>query len=233
MRLPSRRVLRVVLVGAILIVVAVILHVVTGGEAFGVADQTSDALTYLSIFLLIAGDAIVPILPGETTLNAASTAAAGGDLELPLVIMAGALGAIVGDSTLFALARHNRHRVKPQIERAKGDARVVSALDYLGGNRKILLVFARYIPGLRFVVNATFGLSDLPYLKFLPWSALGAITWATYTCLLAYWVGSTVEDYPLASVIISGAITTALISILFLRERRRRQNRVVDAESAG
>lgn len=86
-----------------------------------------------------------------------------------------------------------------------------------------MLVFARYVPGLRFVVNATMGLSDLPYLKLLPWSALGGILLSVYTCALAYWVGSTIEDYPLASVIVSGAITTGLISILFLRERRRRR----------
>jgi membrane protein DedA with SNARE-associated domain len=222
MELPSRRVLRAVLIGAILVVLAVVLHVATGGDAFGVADGGSDVSTYLAIFLLIAGDAVVPVLPGETTLNAASTAAAGGSLELPLVILAGALGATIGDSVLFMLARRNRKRVQPQIDRAKRDARVMNALGYLGDNRKILLVFARYVPGLRFVVNATFGLSELPYLKFLPWSALGALLWSTYTCLLAYWVGSTIEDYPLASVVISGAITTALISVLFLRERRRR-----------
>lgn len=233
-RLPSRGVLRAVLVAASVVVVAVILHVFTDGEAFGVADATPVALSYLSIFVMIAGDAVVPILPGETTLNAASTAAAaGGDLELPLIIIAGALGAIVGDSALFFIARRNRRRVQPQIDQARSNARVMNALDYLGDNRKVLLVFARYVPGLRFVVNATFGLSDLPYLKFLPWSALGAVTWATYTCLLAYWVGSTIEDYPLASVIISGAITTALISILFLRERRRRQELGIDVESAG
>lgn len=224
MKLPSRRVLRAVLVGAVLVVLAAVLQVVTDGEAFGVAEGGSDLLTYVSISLLIAGDAIVPVLPGETTLNAASTAAAAGELEVVFVIMAGALGATVGDSTLFALARRNRERVQPQIDRAKRDARVMNALGYLGDNRKILLVFARYVPGLRFVVNATFGLSDLPYLKFLPWSALGAVLWSTYTCLLAYWVGSTIEDYPLASVVISGAITTALISILFLRERRRREH---------
>lgn len=224
MKLPSRRVLRAVLVGAILVVLAAVLQVVTDGEAFGVAEGGSDLLTYVSISLLIAGDAVVPVLPGETTLNAASTAAASGELEVVFVIIAGALGATVGDSTLFALARRNRERVQPQIDRAKRDARVMNALGYLGDNRKILLVFARYVPGLRFVVNATFGLSDLPYLKFLPWSALGAVLWSTYTCLLAYWVGSTIEDYPLASVVISGAITTALISILFLRERRRRDN---------
>jgi membrane-associated protein len=233
MKAPSRGLMRAILIGAILVVIAVILMVVTEGEAFGVADQSHVALSYLSIFLLIAGDAIVPILPGETTLNAASTAAAGGsDLELPLIIIAGALGAIVGDSALFGLARHNRRRVQPQVEQARNNARVMSALDYLGDNRKVVLVFARYVPGLRFVVNATFGLSDLPYLKFLPWSALGAILWSTYTCLLAYWVGSTIEDYPLASVVISGAITTALISVLFLRERRRRQQQTAGAADA-
>jgi hypothetical protein len=54
--------------------------------------------------------------------------------------------------------------------------------------------------------HRTFGLSDL-----------------AYTCLLAYWVGSAIEDYPVASMMVSGAITTALIAILFLRERRRRR----------
>jgi hypothetical protein len=27
--------------------------------------------------------------------------------------------------------------------------------------------------------------------------------WLSHTCLLAYWIGSTREDYPLASVVIS------------------------------
>ncbi|MFN8132617.1 MAG: DedA family protein [Solirubrobacteraceae bacterium] len=209
---------------ALVVAVAGILQAVTGGEAFGAAEQ-APALAYLSIMLLVAGDAVIPVLPGETTLNAASTVAAGGELALVLVIVAGALGAIIGDSALFWIARHNRHRVQPQIEKAKADERVSTALAYLGDNRKLLLVFARYVPGLRFVVNATFGLSGLPYRQFLPWSALGGLLWATYTCVLAYWVGSTIEDYPVASMMVSGAITTALIAIIFLRERRRRARR--------
>lgn len=225
LRHPSRGVVRAVLGVAVVVVIAAILQVVTGGEAFGAAEQTPVALSYASIFLLVAGDAVIPVLPGETTLNAASTVAASGDLSLPLVMMAGALGAIVGDSTLFALARRNRRRFEPKMQAARSNPRIGSALEYLGDNRKILLVFARYVPGLRFVVNTTMGLSHLPYRKFLPWSALGGILWSVYTCALAYWVGSTIEDYPLASVIVSGAITTALISILFLRERRRRHGR--------
>lgn len=224
--------MRILLGVSLVVAIAVVLVVASGGDGFGLAEQTPIALSYLSIFVLIALDAVIPIFPGETTLSAASTsAAAGGDLQLPLIIIAGALGAIVGDSILFMLARRNRARLQPQIDSAKKSARVNNALGYLGDNYKILLVFARYIPGLRFVVNATFGLSDLPYLRFLPFSALGAILWSTYTCMLAYWVGSTVEGYPLASMIISGAITTGIISVLFLRERKRRA--ALDAQSPG
>ena len=52
--------------------------------------------------------------------------------------------------------------------------------------------------------------------------ARGAL-WATYACLLAYWVGSTLDNYPLASVVVSGAITTLLIAIYFLHARRARK----------
>lgn len=223
-KLPSTRLTWGLLIGSLFVAIAGALLVVTDGEAFGAAEVRPIALSYLSIFLLIAGDAVVPILPGETTLNAASTLAANdGGLELGLVILSGALGAIVGDSILFGLARRNRTRLQPRIDSARSNPRVSSGLDYLGENHKILLVFARYVPGLRFVVNATFGLSEMPYRQFLPWSALGAILWSTYTCCLAYWVGSTIEGYPLMSVIVSGAITTAVISFLFLRERNKRR----------
>lgn len=48
------------------------------------------ALAYLTIFALVFSDAIVPVLPGETTLNTASVLASQGSLELGLVIVAGA-----------------------------------------------------------------------------------------------------------------------------------------------
>jgi membrane-associated protein len=223
MTMPRRGVLIGAGVVVALIAVVAILSAVDDGDGFTlvVADPASRA--YLSVFLLIAGDAVIPVFPGETTLNAASTLAAQGTLALPLVIVAGALGAIVGDSTLFWIARRNAHHVRPQLERAQGNQRVAAALAFMGDNAKILLTFGRYVPGLRFVVNTTMGLSDRPYREFLPWSVLGGVMWSSYTCLLAYWIGSTLEDYPLASVVISGIVTTAVMGAVYLRLRRRRR----------
>jgi membrane-associated protein len=68
----------------------------------------------------------------------------------------------------------------------------------------------------------TMGLTDYPYRRFLGWSALGGTLWATYTCLLAYRVGSALEDFPLASIVVSGVITTVLIGVVYWIDRRKR-----------
>jgi membrane protein DedA with SNARE-associated domain len=56
-------------------------------------DPSSDFAAYALVFLMVYGDAVVAIFPGETTLNVASTLASQGELELTPVIVAGALGA--------------------------------------------------------------------------------------------------------------------------------------------
>jgi hypothetical protein len=45
-----------------------------------------------------------------------------------------------------------------------------------------------------------------------------------YTCGLAYLVGTSLADFPLASVLISGLITTVALGAIFLVLRRSRNN---------
>jgi membrane protein DedA with SNARE-associated domain len=208
---------------ALLGVGAYFVHRVAGGDGFSFVDAAVGDWAYLATFLLVFGDAICALLPGETTLNAASTLAAQGQLDLGLVMVAGALGAVVGDSTLYWIARLASRRVEPQLDKARQNEKVVAALDFMGSSAAVLLVFGRYVPGLRFAVNATMGLSAFPYRRFLLWSAIGGTLWAVYTCGLAYLVGTALSDFPLASVVISGAITTLAIAVLFVVIRRRRR----------
>jgi membrane-associated protein len=207
----------------LVVAVAVVVTLVSigGDDGFAQISPDNPTRTYIFTFFFVAADAVVPIFPGETTLNAASTFAADGDLELWLVIVLGALGAIIGDSSLYWIARKSSARITPQLERARKNKRVGAALDFLDRGAHVLLVFGRYVPGLRFVINSTMGMTEYPYRKYLPWSALGGALWSTYTCLLAYAVGSSLDNYPLASVYISGLITTVLMAVIFLLVRRR------------
>ena len=185
-------------------------------------DSTVEARSYFLVFLFVALDAIFPIFPAETTLNAASTAAAAGALDLLPVIVLGCLGAIAGDSALFAIARGSADRVRPRLDRARANRRVDEVLALMSSSAPVLIVAGRYLPGMRFVVNGMMGLSDLPYRRFFPWSVLGGVLWSTYTCVLAYLIGTALAGFPLASIVISGLVTTVALAILYVSFRRRR-----------
>jgi membrane protein DedA with SNARE-associated domain len=187
-------------------------------------DPTVEARSYFLIFLFVALDAVFPIFPAETTLNAASTAAAAGALELVPVIVLGCLGAIAGDSALFAIARGSADRVRPRLDKARANRRVDEVLALMSSSAPVLIVAGRYLPGMRFVVNGMMGLSDLPYRRFLPWSILGGVLWSTYTCVLAYAIGTALVGFPLASIVISGLVTTVALGILYVSFRRRRKD---------
>jgi membrane protein DedA with SNARE-associated domain len=207
---------------ALLAVLAVVLHILSGDDGFSLVAAADGGWVYLAVFLLVFGDALFPVLPGETTLNAASTLAAQGTLRLDLVILAGALGAIAGDSCLFWCARRSRARVEPMVAKARQHALLLTTLELLGSRPPVVLIAGRYVPGMRFLINVTYGLSTYPYRRFLLWSAIGGTLWSLTTCLLAYAVGTALADFPLASVIISGALTTLAVGAFIWVARRYR-----------
>ena len=71
------------------------------------------------------------------------------------------------------------------------------------------------------MVNATTGLSAVPYRRFLGRSILGGVLWSTYTCVLAHQIGTALAGFPLASVVISGCVTTVALCVMYLAVRRR------------
>ncbi len=226
-----------ILVGfAVLLVVIVALQLLDQGD---VAEWLADApeqWAYVACFLLVWFDAVIPIFPGETTLSAASTLAAEGALELELVMLAGALGAIVGDSSLFWIARKSADKVEGQLDKALENSKVRTAWDALDRSPGLLIIAGRYVPGMRFAVNASMGLSGIPYRRFLLWSVIGGVLWSVYTCALAYNVATTLSGYPLASLVISSLITSAALAAIYFVDRRRRRGaetaEPLDAEPA-
>jgi membrane-associated protein len=110
-------------------------------------------------------------------------------------MVAGALGAIVGDSSLFWIARKGAAGVQGQLDKALENPKVRSAWDALDRSPGLMIVAGRYVPGMRFAVNATMGLSEIPYRR----------------------------GFPLGSLVISSLITSAAVVAIYLVDRRRRR----------
>jgi membrane protein DedA with SNARE-associated domain len=202
-------------------VLFLLLGVVVTAAGPDTAESDDGWWVYLSVFLLVTADGVCPVFPGETTLNAASTLAVDSNLVLGWVMVAGAAGAVCGDSGLYWLARSTSGYFAPKLEAARANDKIDLALRLIGSSAPALLILGRYVPGMRFVVNATFGISAHPYRHFLLWSAVGGITWSVFTCSLAYAVASVLTGYPLMSIVVSGLVTTVALTIVFFVGRRR------------
>lgn len=224
---------RWLLAAALLVVVGLWL-----GSAIGafVAELDLETLDhpYALMFGFVTFDAVVPIFPSESLLNTASTLIAQGtsSLELWRVIVAGSLGAIVGDSLLYWLSRTVlRSYMADRVEQAEQNEKVAQSLRLLGQQASMLIVFGRFVPGMRFVVGATMGLTRYPYRRFLLWDSIGSVSWAAFTCISSYLVGSVINDRPVVSMIVSVVITTALLAALYRPLKRGWQEQATPTAS--
>jgi membrane protein DedA with SNARE-associated domain len=146
--------------------------------------------TYAILIGLVTLDALLPLLPSETALASAGVLAATGDLQLGLVVAAGAAGAIAGDNGAYGLGR----ALGPRL------ASRVSARDWaerkLAGGGTTLLVAARFIPGGRTAATLTSGLVHYPWRRFLFASVLGGLLWAAAATLAGYAGGRALQEHP-------------------------------------
>jgi membrane protein DedA with SNARE-associated domain len=228
----SRHVVALLLGGfAALLVVIVLGQLLDSGDIARWLGEVPEGWAYVMCLCFVWFDAVIPIFPGETTLSAASTIAAGGGLRLEMVMLAGAIGAILGDSSLFWIARANRAKMQPHLDKALENPKVRTAWSSLDRSPGLLIVAGRYVPGMRFAVNASMGLGHIRYRRFLGWSVISGILWSVYTCALAYWVSTTLAGFPLPSLIISSLITSAALAAVYFVNRSRM--RKAKAESAG
>ena len=205
----------------------VLLLVIVAGQLLDQGDvarwlaEVPNQVAYVMCLLFVWFDAVIPIFPGETTLSAASTIAAGGGLTLGLIMVAGALGAILGDTSLFWIARKSSAQMKPHLDKALENPKVRVAWESLDRSPGLLIVAGRYVPGMRFAVNASMGLSNIAYHRFFMWSVLSGVLWSVYTCALAYWVSTTLAGFPLASLIIASLITSGALAAVYFVERHK------------
>ena len=182
--------------------------------------------SYLVIFAVSMIDAFFPLVPSEATAIAAGVVAGAGDLNVGVLIVAAALGAIVGDNICFALGHFLGDRtVNRFFTSEKSQKRLAWAqrtLDQRGG---YLIIVARFIPGGRTVTTFTAGFtSAVPWRKFLVFDAIAAAIWGSYTVLLGYIGGRSFEEEPWKGLLLAFGIAVAVTGVVeavrHLRQRR-------------
>ena len=191
-----------------------------------VEDLMASPWLYLALFALAAIDGFFPIVPSETSVITAGVFAATGVPELPLVILAAALGAFAGDQVSYLLGRLGGPRL---YARSAAGSRRRAALDRaddaLRTRGGVIIMVARYLPGARTAVTLTAGAVRYHYTRFAAFGAAAAIAWGIYCGLVGYIGGHAFEDNPLKGLLlgigIAAVVTLAAEAVRHLRARPR------------
>ncbi|HUX69436.1 MAG TPA: DedA family protein [Cellulomonadaceae bacterium] len=175
---------------------------------------TATPWVYLLLFALAVVDGFFPPVPSETVLIAlAATSVALGTPNLALVLVAGAAGAFVGDQVAYWIgSRVNVRRVR--FLQGRTAQRTLDAasrtLDHRGG---AFIIAARYIPVGRVAVNMMAGTVAYPRRRFVPLTAIAAVTWTVYSALIGIGAGAWLAANPMLAVVV-GVVGGVLLGVL-------------------
>lgn len=184
---------------------------------------------YVVIFSIALLDSVLPVVPSETLVIIGGVSAGLGDLFIPLVIVAAAGGAFVGDNLSYTIGTFFSERLRRHYDRTeKGRRRLQWAHDQIEERGGELLITARYIPGGRTLVTLTCGITNQHRSWFMPWAAVAAGLWALYASMLGFVGGKTFSDNHTLAFVIAFATAlgvTAMIEVVRAVRKRRAARR--------
>jgi membrane protein DedA with SNARE-associated domain len=162
---------------------------------------------YVIVFALALLDALIPIVPSETSVITAGVVASAGELNLPLVIAAAGVGAFLGDNAAYLIGHHFGERARERFFRGEKAQRRIDwterQLRERGGQ---LIAGGRFIPGGRTAVGLSAGMLHYSWRRYIAFDAIAAIGWALYAALLGYFGGQAFEDEPWKGLVLALAI---------------------------
>jgi membrane protein DedA with SNARE-associated domain len=181
----------------------------------------SSPISYLLAFLLPAGDALIPVLPGESVIITLGVATAGStDPRIAVLVLLAALGAFVGDNATYLVGR----RLGPWIDRKvfsspKGQRRRAWAEEALDKYGARIIIVCRFIPGGRTAVMLTCGLVGYKRRTVVIATAVAAVIWASYAFFIGRLGGAAFRDNPWAGLLLAFGVAVGITGLVELVRR--------------
>jgi membrane protein DedA with SNARE-associated domain len=204
-------------------------------------DQWLQVIPPLAVYLLVAAMVGIESLgipfPGETALIAAALLSSAGGLDIAWgwVAVAGAVGAVGGDSVGYAIGhRYGRPLfdwLGGKFPRHFGPDHVAYAEHVFGRWGAPAVFFGRWVAILRIFAGPLAGALRMPYSRFLLANAAGGLTWAVGVTAAVHYLGVAAETVlsRFSYVALIAGVLVGLACALYLRKR---MNALVAAHAA-
>lgn len=165
---------------------------------------------------------------GDITLLISGTMAHGGffgNWGFFKVLLAGTLGGVVGDSVGYAFGRVFHENAKHYRFYQVAQPRVEKLVEKFGG---FAIIISKYIYGIRVAVCLSYGVSKMPFFKFLGLSAVSCSIWVLMLSGLGYFFSGAITSiigdfkqvgFALFFIVMVGIIVFYVLERYWLSER--------------
>ena len=158
-------------------------------------------LNYTTIFILMLLESTVVPVPSELVVSPAAYHAAGGHLNVLLVVLFATIGADVGASINYVAAYFLGRPIIYKFANSHighlcllNQEKVEKSEKYFYDHGVVATLTGRLIPGIRHLISIPAGLAKMPYWKFLLYTTIGAGVWHSILAALGWYLHSFVPE---------------------------------------
>ena len=196
-------------------------------------------LTYPNILLLMLLESTVVPVPSELVVAPAAYHAAGGGLNVFLVVLFATIGAAIGASINYIVALYVGRPVIYKFANSKwgkmcllNQEKVEKSERYFDNHGVAATLTGRLIRGIRHLISIPAGLARMNYWKFLLYTTLGAGAWHSILAGLGWYLHSVVPEDELDATIerynhyiVLGIIAIVLLVVVFFVVKHYRKKK--------
>ena len=192
-------------------------------------------LNYGTIFVLMLLESTVIPVPSELVVAPAAYHAAGGNLNVLLVVLFATLGADVGASINYFVALYVGRPVIYRFANSRwgkmcllNQEKVEKSERYFDSHGVVATLTGRLIPGIRHLISLPAGLARMNYWKFLLYTTIGAGVWHSILATMGWYLHAVVPEDQLEATIerynhyiVLGIVAIVVVAIVWVVIRKR------------
>lgn len=130
------------------------------------------------------------VLPGDSLLFTIGVVTGAGQLDVALIIVLLILSCLFGDFCGYLLGKRAGPAIfnRPDSRFFKQEhlSRTQAFYEKHGGKT---IIYAKFVPIIRTFAPFIAGVAEMPYRRFLPFDAVGAVVWVPSMTMLGYYLG--------------------------------------------
>ena len=185
------------------------------------------------VFVLVFLESIGLPLPGEAILvSAAIFAGTTHNLSISLVLVSAVVGAILGSIIGFWIGDRYGYPLLLRYGSYIGltETRIKIAQYLFRRQGVVVVLIARFVAVLRSVVGFIAGANRMPFVRFMIANSAGAVAWALFYGLGAYFLGKGIEEFARPVAVTLAVVGGAVVVLMVLYLRRKEQELAAVAE---